>query len=264
MTKDFVPVFDRLAQSRAARGAVVGATMAEAKQKAKRSKYTTAYGGKVKVTDVFNWANPDATWTGRMSSVPQMQELPRLKTPDYTFSGGEFHEVHKPNAEIIKTPLTVRHCDYMYYDAARVRLAAQRVAKALPRMMEETGADTVVVLGKSGMSIAYAALMLIDFPLVTVRRPGERPRGGGVQVEGPSDHQVSKYLILDDLVGSGGTADNINSALADEADAPCFGPARIAPECVGILCYHSWDSDYNIHVGNKRVPVHGTNLYMDN
>lgn len=158
----------------------------------------------------------------------------------YTYSDGKFHQLPrlnedgqpKANAEFVKAPLRTGHQGYMAYDPDHVRKLARRVADSLPRMMAEFNADTVVVTGKSGISIAYAALMLIDFPLVTVRKAGEKMQGGGSRVEGRMGHECRRYIVLDDLVSTGSTVDNIHEALVRRC-----GDSYKEPECVGVLVY---------------------------
>lgn len=117
------------------------------------------------------------------------------------------------------------------YAAPIVRQYASIAADNIQLRMRETGADTVVVQGTSGVSVGFAALMLHDFPLVMVRKPDENSHGS--PVEGPQYHKVKRYIILDDFVDSGETVRRIAAKLNLLADNS--GVAR--PECVGVLCY---------------------------
>ncbi len=117
------------------------------------------------------------------------------------------------------------------YAAQIVRQYASVAADNIQRRMRETGADTIVVQGTSGVSIGFAALMLHDFPLVMVRKPDENSHGS--PVEGPRGHKVKRYIILDDFVDTGETVRRIVAKLNLLADNE--GAAR--PECVGVLCY---------------------------
>lgn len=89
------------------------------------------------------------------------------------------------------------------YTAAALRSVAKTVAAAIPELLERFNADAVVVTGKSGHSVAFAALMLVDFPLCVVRKESDQSHGRSV--EGPDGLQVRRYIILDDFVASGTT-----------------------------------------------------------
>ncbi len=102
------------------------------------------------------------------------------------------------------------------YAAQIVRQYASVAADNIQRRMRETGADTIVVQGTSGVSIGFAALMLHDFPLVMVRKPDENSHGS--PVEGPRGHKVKRYIILDDFVDTGDTVRRIAAKLNLLAD----------------------------------------------
>ena len=121
------------------------------------------------------------------------------------------------------------------YDPAAFRKVVARVVKAIPVLLEETGADSVVVSGKSGQSVGFAALTQLDFNLVVVRKPNDSSHG--CQVEGLDT--FLKYIILDDFVASGDTVNRIVSTINE-----CHEKARTRPwspddspvaECVGVL-----------------------------
>ena len=126
----------------------------------------------------------------------------------------------------------IRSCGYASgYTPESVRNFAKQAAEAIPRMMAETGADAIVVSGNSGISIGHAALMLIEFPLVLVRK--HKDNSHGRVVEGPLNHELRRYLILDDFVSSGATVRNICNTLYSQAKQDI----AFAPKCVGILEY---------------------------
>ena len=117
------------------------------------------------------------------------------------------------------------------YAAPIVRQYASIAADNIQLRMRETGADTVVVQGTSGVSIGFAALMLHDFPLVMVRKPDENSHGS--PVEGPQHHEVKRYIILDDFVDTGETVRRIAAKL----NLLAYNEGAVRPECVGVLCY---------------------------
>ena len=126
----------------------------------------------------------------------------------------------------------IRSCGYASgYTPESVRKYAKQAAEAIPRMMAETNADAIVVSGNSGISIGHAALMLIEFPLVLVRKHKDNSHGDSV--EGPLNHELRKFLILDDFVCSGATVRNICDALYSRA----IMYESSVPECVGVLEY---------------------------
>lgn len=122
------------------------------------------------------------------------------------------------------------------YCPRKLREAAQLVAKLLPCIMRETGAQAVAVTGKSGLSLAFATLMLIDFPLIVVRKRGENSHGSNI--EGTCGVDVDKYLILDDFVSSGSTVRTIVQELElyNESIAPYDEPTHEI-RCVGVVEY---------------------------
>lgn len=133
----------------------------------------------------------------------------------------------------------------------------ERVAElkiAIPAYMQHFDAQAIAVTGKSGLSLAFATLSHIDFPLIAVRKGGESSHGHNV--EGTEYVEVTRYLILDDFVFSGETVRNIVKAI---------GPGA---SCVGVISWDvSFDGDPNRAVRSKgnlgdadkaEVPIMGT------
>lgn len=114
-----------------------------------------------------------------------------------------------------------------------LRATAQRIAVRIPKLLKRFDADAVVVTGKSGMSVAFAAMMFADLPLVVVRKRGENSHGS--MVEGVEGLVVRKYIILDDFVSSGDTVRTIALDMAQHANA--YG--REVPQPVGVAYYDS-------------------------
>ena len=117
------------------------------------------------------------------------------------------------------------------YDVNLLRARAKELAEYLPKIMRRVDADAVVVTGKSGLSLAFATLMLIDFPLIVVRKRGENSHGN--PVEGKDYTEFSRYIVLDDFVSSGTTITNIMDSIGEYAEAR----NKNAPELVGIVEY---------------------------
>lgn len=89
----------------------------------------------------------------------------------------------------------------------RIRRVVDDLSLAIPALMQLHEADTIVVSGKSGISAGFAALTRINFPLAVVRKPGENSHGS--LIEGTDQHDMRRYIILDDFVSSGSTVDRI-------------------------------------------------------
>lgn len=122
------------------------------------------------------------------------------------------------------------------YKMAEVRQRAEYAARAINRMMVETGATSVVVHGNSGVSCGFAALMLsphADFNIVLVRKDNDNSHGS--PIEGPEGHRLDEYLILDDFVSTGKTMNRIRDKIAT-LHKQYWLPAP-TPECVGIVLY---------------------------
>lgn len=124
------------------------------------------------------------------------------------------------------------------YDPTRLRSTAKEIAHVLPWLMRHTGAEAVAVTGKSGLSLAFATLMLVDFPLIVVRKRGENTHGSSI--EGTEGVAVHRYLILDDFVASGTTVKTVVDDLTRYGLMSRYGAA---PQCVGVLQYDSVHGD---------------------
>lgn len=93
--------------------------------------------------------------------------------------------------------------------------------------------------------------MLIDFPLMVVRKRGENSHGN--PVEGTEGIDIKRYLVLDDFVSSGATVRNLCEIVEERA----CSTVGAHPRCVGVLQYLRSDTyaepaDYV--VGNVRMP----------
>jgi orotate phosphoribosyltransferase-like protein len=122
---------------------------------------------------------------------------------------------------------------YHQFDHGSLRAIAQRIAETLPKLLAEYDAQAVVVTGKSGMSVAFAAMMLADIPLIVVRKRGENAHGE--MIEGVTSVEVRRYIILDDFVSSGATVRTVVRDIDDYCRVQCY--AR--PEPVAVACYLS-------------------------
>ena len=132
-------------------------------------------------------------------------------------------------------------CDGGYsaiqFNTTSLRETVQRLSLAVPKMMRDLEADAIVVTGKSGISLAFALKMLIDVPVVVVRKKGENSHGSSIEGDGFTD--VQKYIVLDDFVSSGATVRQIQQDMYDRA-AVCNGHVV----CVGVLEYHNYEGNW--------------------
>ena len=141
------------------------------------------------------------------------------------------------------------------YRMGAVRKRAEYAARAINKLMAETGATSVVVHGNSGVSCGFAALMLsdVDFNIVLLRKDNDNSHGS--PIEGPEGHFLEHYLILDDFVSTGATMNRIRNKITmlhKQAD-----PFEAAPECVGIVLYgHHSGSSFTFGCGHT-VPAWG-------
>lgn len=141
------------------------------------------------------------------------------------------------------------------YRMAAVRRRAEYAARAITKMMVETGATSVVVHGNSGVSCGFAALMLsdVDFNIVLLRKDNDNSHGS--PIEGPEGHFLERYLILDDFVSTGATMNRIRDKIIMLHKQS--NPAEDAPECVGIVLYGHHGSDSFKFYDGHTVPALG-------
>ena len=142
------------------------------------------------------------------------------------------------------------------YRMSDVRKRAEYAARAINKMMAETGATSVVVHGNSGVSCGFAALMLsphADFNIVLLRKDNDNSHGS--PIEGPEGHFLERYLILDDFVSTGATMNRIRDKIIMLHKQS--NPFEAGPECVGVVLYgyHS-SSSFKFSDGHT-VPARG-------
>lgn len=145
------------------------------------------------------------------------------------------------------------------YDIEKVEKRAVFAADAIAEMSGRTGSTSVVVHGNSGVSCGFAALMLskTDFNLVLLRKDNDNSHGA--PIEGPNDHRLRRYLILDDFVSSGRTLNHIR----DKITTLYYQHHRHKdlvedkPECVGVVFYGYHTSQHFTFADGYTVPAVG-------
>lgn len=120
---------------------------------------------------------------------------------------------------------------YHYANGIYSHESLRRHAEWVIGRLDHIEYDFVAVTGKSGMSVAFAALALRQFDLVTIRKDGEQSHGS--QVEGEA-RTMCRYIVIDDFVSSGATLNNIEDALGSWA----LSRSVQAPRRVGVLEYN--------------------------
>ena len=141
------------------------------------------------------------------------------------------------------------------YKMHEVRKRAEYAARAINKMMAETGATSVVVHGNSGVSCGFAALMLshADFNIVLLRKDNDNSHGA--PIEGPEGHGLDRYLILDDFVATGATMNRIRDKITTLHHQ--YGQPDYTPECVGIVLYGYHGRDSFRFADGHEVPARG-------
>ena len=142
------------------------------------------------------------------------------------------------------------------YRMADVSKRAEYAARAINKLMAETGATSVVVHGNSGVSCGFAALMLsaVDFNIVLLRKDNDNSHGS--PIEGPQGHRLGSYIILDDFVATGATMNRIRGKIATLHQQYGYRNAP-SPECVGIVLYGYTISDSFKFDDGHTVPARG-------
>ena len=106
-------------------------------------------------------------------------------------------------------------------DVNTFRALVKRLSEDLPQLMEQTGADAILVRGTSGYSVAFAMRMLTPIPFVVARKQGECSHGSSISlVDDGNGGTISNYLILDDMIATGNT---VRGMARDMMPAKCVG-----------------------------------------
>lgn len=134
-----------------------------------------------------------------------------------------------------------------------IKLRAQRVAGLIGLMPVKP--DFIALRGVSGLSIGYAAAMLVDI-LVVFCRKGEsshshEPVHGQV-------YRAGTYVIVDDFVSSGETVREIHRMLCK-----CIGEESREPELLAVVTYERRYSESVRYGEERKAPTLGYEFYED-
>jgi len=115
--------------------------------------------------------------------------------------------------------------------------------------------DALAFCGSSGSAIAFHLAILIKIPLIYVRKEKEQSHSINT-VECNTDRIIRNYLIVDDLVFSGDTANYIIDSICEYAASvrKLRGSHQPIPECKGIFLY-SDTATRTFSYDGKKVPV---------
>jgi hypothetical protein len=114
--------------------------------------------------------------------------------------------------------------------------------------------DAIVVRGVPGLLVGPMTASLLDKPWCVIRKPGEGTHSDHKVVEGW--HNFKRYIIIDDLIATGGTLKLIQQTINDHARAFPDKWEQGLPECVGFYLFNSselaWRGDgKNISYNDK-------------
>ena len=109
------------------------------------------------------------------------------------------------------------------------------IKPALLDCMSALQADSVLVRGNSGLSVAYVLHTIApEIQFIIARKRAEQARSHGYMFEpmAPEGVNVKRCVVLDDLICTGSTIRQLHTDLHDE-----YG--QCAPEIVGVLLYNN-------------------------
>ncbi len=136
------------------------------------------------------------------------------------------------------------------YNPRSLKARVNHVVKKLKELHKKVKFDAIAFRGMSGAAIAYPVSMLAGYHLIAVRT--ELRRDHGKQVEGSSNRNIRRYIILDDFVATGATVRKIVRAIDAEGCNGCN-----APQCVGIAVFDSESGSSLRHViiDKEKIPI---------
>lgn len=131
-------------------------------------------------------------------------------------------------------PFTSIASDYLTSCFIDLNAKVEHVVEVLTPHAERF--EGIVVRGISGMMVGPMVASRMRKPWCIIRKPGDGTHSDHKTVEGW--HNFKTYLIIDDLIATGGTVKLIQTTLRDHARAYPNKWERGIPECVGIYLYN--------------------------
>lgn len=105
------------------------------------------------------------------------------------------------------------------------KATVKKVVADIRALKKELGFNTIVITGISGAGMGFIVGYQTGIPVVFVRKPEDNTHGN--LIEGPDDHTMKKYIILDDFVSSGDTVRRVVKTIQKRAiiaeDIKCVG-----------------------------------------
>ena len=123
--------------------------------------------------------------------------------------------------------MSVSFCSaYLFdvYSPKEYKKIVARVTKAIRKQKKILKFQAIAFTGSSGAALAYPISFITKIPLIHVRKG----KSHGNSIEG-GNHDIERYVILDDLIDTGATVKRIFNKIKQEGEV----------ECVGILLYDS-------------------------
>jgi len=145
------------------------------------------------------------------------------------------------------------------------RKNSNRMIQKLLKAMRKIKFDAIAFRGVSGSLMAPILAYKLKKGLIVVRKGNESTHSSYV-VEGTIDNRHTKYVIVDDLILTGETIENIMSEIDKEVDNHFFVDGRM--KCVGVFLYaqnkmglkKSGMSDEDLEKLSKKVPIFALGL----
>jgi len=130
-----------------------------------------------------------------------------------------------------------------------------KTVNCLIKLIKESGVefDAIVLRGMSGAIIVPAVADRLKKPFIVCRKDDKHH--SSLQVEYQFDGTIARYIIIDDLISSGGTIKTIVEMMRNEANRDKWeeeGQLSKEIKCVGIFLYNDY-CDYK--EGFESIPV---------
>jgi adenine/guanine phosphoribosyltransferase-like PRPP-binding protein len=127
-------------------------------------------------------------------------------------------------------------------DSEQLKKVTDATAKYIKKLHRKLKFDAIVVTGLSGAGVGFPVSYKTGLPVIYIRKSRVYTHGEDIEgiVGNLKNKRLLKYIILDDLIGTGKTVKKIMRKMQKE----------IRSECVGILLY-CYGSD---HCGEEDNP----------
>lgn len=131
-------------------------------------------------------------------------------------------------------------------------MAAMLAAENILLINAITPITHIACSGTSGTSMSFILSVMLDIPVIYVRKKGEKSHGQRIECNGRNF--IKSYLIVDDFVDTGSTVDYIINRIAEVAE----DDKAIIPKCAGVYLYDTTGSSGH-QTEQGRIPIYGSN-----